>query len=232
MDEARRLAAAGAGHGTVVVAEAQQAGRGRHGRLWRSEPGNLYMTAILRPPPDPRLAPQLAFVVAVAVAEAAEALSGPGTRIKWPNDIMRGGAKLAGVLLERLDDGAVLAGIGFNVAWMPAGIPYEVTSLRALGCAAPVEAVLGAVRDALGAAWALWREQGLAAVLHRWRAFGPDPGAPMAVRLGDTAVAGRFAGLREDGALLLDTDDGRRVFVAGEVQPCTATPNAATTSPC
>ncbi len=219
MDEARRLALEGAGHGTAVVARVQQAGRGRSGNVWVSPAGNLHVTVVLRPGGPARQAPELGFVTALAVAETVDALLGPGTALKWPNDVLRGGAKLAGILLERQDDGAVLAGIGMNVRHAPAGLPYPVTSLAVLGSDAGPDDVLARLLDRLRAGWADWRSNGFGAVLARWSARGPAPGAAMQVRVGAARVAGRYAGLSATGALLLDTPDGRRTVVAGEIVP-------------
>ena len=232
MEEAGRLAVAGAAHGTAVVAAEQHGGRGRSGRAWVSPVGNLHATVVLRPGGEARHAPQLGFLVAVAVAEAVDQLAGPGTALKWPNDVLRGQAKLAGILMERLDDGAVLAGIGMNVRHSPSGLPYKVTSLHALGCRAEVDDALEAVLAALSAGWGRWCAGGLAPVLQRWATRGPALGVELAVRLGDAVLNGRFAGLRADGALLLDQPSGQRALVAGEVQPCARSPGMAKTAPC
>ncbi len=217
MDVARDIASDGAVHGTVVTARVQTGGRGRSGRQWSSPAGNMYATIILRPAGEPRRAPELGFVCALAVAEAVDALAGAGTRLKWPNDALRDGAKLAGILLERLSDGAVLAGIGINVAFKPDNTPYPVTSLRALGCSAGPDDVLDALIDRLAAGWTAWEADGFAPVLARWRARGPDLGAKLRVRLETGIVTGAFAGLGTDGRLLLDTEAGRRTLVAGDV---------------
>jgi BirA family biotin operon repressor/biotin-[acetyl-CoA-carboxylase] ligase len=218
MDAARTLVADGAPHGSVVLAEQQAAGRGRGGRVWASPPGNLHATFILRPGGSPQHAPQLAFVVAVAVARAVDALAGPPTALKWPNDVMRDGAKLAGILLERLDDDAVLAGIGMNVRHHPPGMPYPVTSLAALGCDTTPESVLAAIQRALQGEWTIWRDHGFARVRERWLERGPAIGTILRVQLGPDTIDGAFAGLRDDGALLLQTPTGRRAIVAGDVQ--------------
>ena len=217
MDEARALADAGAAHGTVVSADTQRAGRGRSGRAWASPLGNLHATVVLRPGGGPQQAPQLGFVVALAAAEAVDRLAGPGTALKWPNDVLRAGAKLAGILLERLEDGAVLAGIGANVRHAPPDMPYPVTSLAALGCLAGPEELLMAMMEQLEQGWAAWQAEGFGGVLDRWRTRGPAPGAPLRVRQGGTFLAGQFAGLRTDGALLLDVDGERRALLAGDV---------------
>ena len=218
MEDARRLAPLA--HGTVVMAQAQQGGRGRAGRAWVSPPGNLHATVVLHAGADMRQGSQLSFVVANAVAHAVDRLVGPGTALKWPNDVLRGGAKLAGILLERDEGGTLLAGIGMNVAHTPPGMPYTVTSLAALGSDASVDAALDGVMAALRMEWDIWRTAGFAAVLDRWGARGPALGSALVAQLGAERVPGRFAGLRDDGALLLDTPTGRRVVVAGDVEPC------------
>ena len=232
MDAARALAIAGAPHGTAVMAREQTGGRGRNGRTWLSPPGNLYATILLRPDGLPHQAPQLAFVVALAVAEAVDQAAGLGTELKWPNDVMRGGAKLAGILLERLDDGAVLAGVGVNIRHAPRDMPYAVTSLAALGCEREPDDVLAALMHALEDEWTGWIRQGFSWVLARWAARGPAVGAELSVRVGDQVTAGRFGGLRADGALLLDSVAGRRAIVAGDVQPCIRPADVAKPFPC
>ena len=217
MDEARTLALAGVVQGTAAIARVQRAGRGRNGRTWVSPPGNLHATVVLRPGGEARRAPELGFVTALAVAEAVDAVAGCRTTLKWPNDVLCGGAKLAGILMERLEDGAVLAGIGINLAHCPPGLPYPVTSLSLLGCAAGPDAVLSAVLERLAAGCAAWQADGFAAVLARWAARGPARGDALQVRLGERQLVGSFAGLAPDGALLLDTRAGQQRVVAGEV---------------
>ena len=214
MDEARALAEAGAVHGMVVSADTQRAGRGRSGRVWASPPGNLHATVVLRPGGEPQRAPQLGFVVAL------DRLAGAGTALKWPNDVLRDGAKLAGILLERLENGAVLAGIGANVRHVPPDMPYPVTSLAALGCPAGPEELLGAVMERLEQGWAAWQAGGLAPVLARWSARGPAPGVCLRVRVGAAVLRGRFAGLRQDGALLLEGGGERRAVRLRTAKRC------------
>ena len=217
MDAARTLAEAGAAHRTVVTARMQHGGRGRGGRVWASPVGNLHATVVLRPGGAAGRQPELGFVVALAVAEAVDALAGPGTGLKWPNDVLRNGAKLAGILCEATGEGAVLAGIGMNVASKPPDMPYPITSLHALGCTAAVDTVLDAILARLDAGWAAWQRDGFGAVLARWRVRGPVEGAPLQVRLDGGIVAGSFAGLAANGAMLLQTPQGQRTVVAGDV---------------
>jgi len=118
-DEARRLADSGAPHGTVVQALQQTGGRGRRGRTWISPPGNLYASFVLRLVCPAIRHGEIGFVMALAVADAVDAAAGHGcARLKWPNDVLLGGAKVAGVLVET--SGSAIAGVGINIAHAPA----------------------------------------------------------------------------------------------------------------
>ena len=217
MDEARVRAAGGAAHGTVVAAVTQRSGRGRNGRVWQSPPGNLYTTIVLRPVIPARRSAELGFVASLAVAEAVDRVAGPPTMLKWPNDILRHGAKLGGVLLERLDDGAILTGIGLNIRHAPVGAPYPVTSLAGEGLQLDAHFMLGEILARFEAGWTAWDQAGLAPVLARWLQRGPALGAPMQVRLPSEVVTGHYAGLGHDGSLLVESSAGRRTLIAGDV---------------
>lgn len=165
-------------------------------------------------------APTLALVAAVALHEVAAAHA-PAARIeiKWPNDLLAGGAKLAGILLERADE-AVTIGFGVNLAAHPMELERPATSLAALTGAAPdVAAFHEDLADSLARWLALWRGGGLAVVRAAWLAAAHAPGTPIAARTasGDWAE-GRFDGLGEDGALRLRLVDGAvLVLHAGDV---------------
>ena len=138
-DEAKRLAAAGCAHGTVIWADEQTAGRGRFDRPWHSPPGNLLFSVVLRPPVPASRAAELGFVAAVATADCVAGLlpAGDPVGLKWPNDVQVDGAKIAGILpearsLEGKLDWAVL-GVGLNLSHAPTGVPYPVTSLTLAG---------------------------------------------------------------------------------------------------
>jgi BirA family biotin operon repressor/biotin-[acetyl-CoA-carboxylase] ligase len=218
MDEARALALAGAPDGTVVVARRQTAGRGRQGRAWFSPEGNLHASILLRPGlPAARLT-ELGFVVALAVADAVDALlPGGRARLKWPNDVLVAGAKIAGILVELIEDGAAIVGVGVNLAHLPEAALYPVTSLACLGAAAGVDKTLLHLLAALEARLAEWRSVGFAPVRSAWLARGPAIGETVRVRLGQQTTHGSFAGLDADGALLIATDGEPRRFAAGEV---------------
>jgi BirA family biotin operon repressor/biotin-[acetyl-CoA-carboxylase] ligase len=214
-DDVTALARAGAPEGMWLRAERQTSGRGRQGRAWHSPPGNLYASTLVRlQPADPR-APTLALVAAVALHEVASALAPDAAiRIKWPNDLLARGAKLAGILLEREGE-AVIAGFGVNLAHHPVRLAPAATSLAALGGGAPDPA---AFLDLLAAAFARWlgrwRGEGIGPVRAAWLAAAHPAGTALATSEGE----GLFDGLDESGALRLRLADGTpRVIHAGDV---------------
>jgi BirA family transcriptional regulator, biotin operon repressor / biotin---[acetyl-CoA-carboxylase] ligase len=204
-DRARALAAAGAPHGTLVTAAAQTAGRGRQGRSWSAPPGRaLLMSLVLR---DPRRL--LPLAAAVAVADAA----GPAASIKWPNDVLIDGRKVAGILAEgRPQEGWAVLGVGLNVAVRPGDLPPELRDTAAtLGREpADVDAVLADVLDGLERALVLDDE----ALLDAWRARDALRGREIAWSRG----RGRAAGIDGGGRLVVELDGGGRTALeAGEV---------------
>ena len=225
-DEAKSLAAGGAPAGTLVWARVQSAGRGRQGRAWISPAGNLYASLILRPAVPVAVAAQLGFVAALAVGEACLALA-PEAAIafKWPNDVLLGGKKLAGLLLESRStaDGALdwlVLGMGVNLATYPVEVDYPATSLAATGADAGPEAMLAALADAFLGWYGRWQDgAGFAAIRAAWLARAQGLGRPIRVRLPAATDEGTFAGLDNDGALLLDSAAGLRRIAAGEVFP-------------
>jgi BirA family transcriptional regulator, biotin operon repressor / biotin---[acetyl-CoA-carboxylase] ligase len=205
-DRARALAAAGAPHGTLVTAAAQTAGRGRHGRRWVAPPGRaVLLSLVVR-----ELEPLLPLRAGLAVAD----LAGPAARVKWPNDVLVDGRKVAGVLVEaRPQEGWAVLGVGVNVAVDVAELPEELHELAGTLGRAP-----GEIEDALAE---------LLAALER-RLAEPAAAALEALRARD-AVQGRRvrwaggegegAGIDDRGALLVRRDDGEVVALdAGEVR--------------
>lgn len=207
------LARAGAPEGLWLRAERQLAGRGRQGREWRSPTGNLYASTLIRVRPDDPPPGTLALVAAVALREAV----GTGT-IKWPNDLLIHGAKVAGILLERADD-AIVAGFGVNVAHAPELADRPTSSLDAAGLSHPPEGLLSALAERLAIWLARWREPAPGAVADAWLAWAHPKGAALSVNLPDgSRVEGRFDGLDPDGALALRLASGeRRTIHAGDV---------------
>jgi BirA family transcriptional regulator, biotin operon repressor / biotin---[acetyl-CoA-carboxylase] ligase len=218
-DEAGRLAEAGAAEGTVVWARTQTGGRGRRGRHWASPVGNLYCSTVLRPDcPAPRAA-ELGFVAALAVADMIPA--GRAVRVKWPNDVMVDGGKIAGILLESAIGQSghveyVVAGIGLNIGFAPQ-LPDMRYPGALLGSDVSVEQALEQLTHALAQRLDEWHQAGFDVVRQAWLAKAGPLGMEVDVKLSEGVVRGRFAGIDREGALLLDADAGRRRVVSGEL---------------
>lgn len=222
-DEAARLARAGARHGTLITAQRQTAGRGRAGRSWTSPPGNLYLSLVLRPTLLLRDVPAMTLAIGVAVCETVRGLGAAAT-LKWPNDVLIGQRKVAGVLLEsqsrgeRLD--VVIAGIGINLEASPAPdtAPWATHLAHELGAAVDREAFLARLLGAVEHWVDRYVACGLAGVLPTWTAL-MDRQTRVQTRLAGRLVPGLLEGIDDTGALLLRADDGslHRV-IAGEVE--------------
>ncbi len=222
--EARSLAEAGAPEGTVVSAEHQTRGRGRGGRRWVDEPGAaLLMSIILRPAAEVSRLPQLSLVAAVAVAEAAGGETGLRIALDWPNDVLVGGRKVAGILAESFAarDGrvVVILGIGVNVnqRYFPPDLAERATAL-ALECghALDREKLLQAVLERLEAWYRRWMEEGFLPIREAWRRASATLGRRVTINEG---VGGMALDLAEDGALLVKTDTGAVIrHVAGSAE--------------
>lgn len=209
-DVAKRMAAEGAPEGTLIWADAQSAGRGRRGRVWQSPAGNLYLSVILRPDGPVAHVGQLGFAAALAIAETVATIVPSGTPVacKWPNDVLIGGRKAAGLLLESdmRPDGAaawLVLGVGINVASHPARVEFPATSLAAEDGRAEVTEVLGGFAGRFLAWYEVWRGHGFAPLRDAWLRRAAGLGCPISVRLEDRTLAGVFAGLDAEGALLL-----------------------------
>jgi BirA family biotin operon repressor/biotin-[acetyl-CoA-carboxylase] ligase len=224
------LAAArrGEGGGLWITAAAQTAGRGRRGRPWSTERGNLAASLLLLDPAPPALAPTLSFVAAVALHAAVTEVAGRsvGGRLvlKWPNDLLLDGMKVAGVLLEgeRLPSGreAVVIGIGVNCVHHPdIGGAIAATDFAARGIAVNAEALFQSLAERMADTVATWdRGAGFAAIRDAWLHHAAGIGGSIRVNLNDRAVEGRFEAIDESGRLVLRRADGRReTFSAGDV---------------
>ncbi|MEH3106642.1 MAG: biotin--[acetyl-CoA-carboxylase] ligase [Sphingomonas fennica] len=208
-------ARAGAGEGDWLVARRQTGGRGRDGRVWAGLDGNLFASGLVRLGRGDPPAQTLALVAGVAVAETVATWlpAGRSAMLKWPNDLLVDGAKLAGILIERAGDAAIV-GIGINLAAAPEG----AISLAALGGKVPDAASAAeTLAGRFGAALGRWRAGGVARIASEWAACAHPVGAPLVVRRGTESVQGAFAGLTEGGALRLLCDGGEIVIHAGDV---------------
>jgi BirA family transcriptional regulator, biotin operon repressor / biotin---[acetyl-CoA-carboxylase] ligase len=240
-DIADRAAAHGALHGTVVVADCQEAGRGRMGRSWYSPPGaGLYISVVLRPndlggifrrqagenTSEIARASSVTLTAGVAIAEALRGAAGLDAAIKWPNDLVVGGRKICGILAEAAAGPGglhhVVLGYGVNV--LPAAYPPEIaeraTSVETeLGRPADRAAVFAESLACLAERLRELSAGGLPALLDRWRVLSPSSvGRPVEVVSGNGWLSGTTAGIDVDGALLVTAGGTTRRVIAGEVR--------------
>jgi BirA family biotin operon repressor/biotin-[acetyl-CoA-carboxylase] ligase len=226
-DLLKERAREGAPEWSVVLADAQTAGRGRHGRAWGSVSGNLHLSTLVRPRGDVSSVGRLPLMAGLAVAEGIAAL-GTRTAVKWPNDVWIAGRKVAGVLIESASAGAAVEsaviGVGVNVAAVPDGL--DAPSRAAAACLAdfgnaPEVAELAA---AVLARMRVWYHRlaagGEQEMLAAWRARAlPWWGRQVEARSGDEILRGRAIDVHDSGALVLLLDDGTTSLLrAGEVR--------------
>lgn len=226
--EALRLAPGLSGPAWVMTRE-QFAGRGRRGRGWVMPAGNFAGTLVTRPQGGALAAAQLSFVAALALYDALGDACGPSARlaIKWPNDVLLNGGKVAGILLESAGTGgqvqAVAVGIGVNLAAAPQADAVEPGAMRPVsvlgetGHAVDPEEFL----DLLAPAFARWQAQiethGFAPIRHAWLARAARLGEIIIARTGRSESQGVFEGIDDSGALLLRTPAGRQAIPAADV---------------
>ncbi len=220
----------GRADGTVVLADSQSAGKGRMGRRWESPAVvNLYTSVLLRPAILPRYAPQLTFVSAAAVALAVQEISGLDPQVKWPNDILLGGKKVAGLLNEMSAETEgihfVILGIGVNLNMtadqFPDDLRYPATSLLIeKGQAVSRLAFARCLYRHLDELYHQYLAEGFAPIRQQWESFWNLNGRRVEVDYYDRKVQGQVTGLDPDGALLLRLDDGcEEKVLAGDVRP-------------
>lgn len=224
-DEAMGRLRSGDPGGFFVVAREQSGGRGRQGRAWVSPPGNLYATLALANPAPLPLVPQLGFVAGVALAATLRyRLSGDvRLRIKWPNDMVFGGAKLAGILLESavLPDKRLGCVIGFGVNCLshPRALPYRATDLIEAGdVTADAGMLLAAIAASMETRLAVWDQgRNFATIRDMWLAYAAGLGERIKVAAPGRTLDGTFVGLDQAGRLMVETDAGIATLDAGDV---------------
>ncbi len=218
-----------------VVSKKQESGRGRRGRAWATPEGNLAATLLKVLDHDLQYAATLGFVAGLALADALDAVapnarfsvgvdggSGQGVKrfeLKWPNDVLASGAKLAGILLEStlLGQGrlAIAIGIGVNVVAHPTDVPYPATSLASLGAGADAETLFLALSDAWSENERMWGEgRGLAAIRRKWLTRAAGLGSEVAVRVEGSVVRGTFETIDEDCRFVIRDVNGAVVKIA------------------
>jgi BirA family biotin operon repressor/biotin-[acetyl-CoA-carboxylase] ligase len=227
-EAAFKLAEEGAEEGTVVVAEAQRRGKGRLGRIWESPPGvNLYCSVILRPPILPARAAQMTFLSSVAVARAIAAETNLRPFIKWPNDLLINGRKVAGLLNEMSAEtekvNFIVLGIGVNINMkreqFPGDLRHPASSLF-LESGKPVNraAFTRALLEALDLLYGTYLDHGYGPVREEWLARCNFLGRRVRISFHDNVLTGTAKGIDEEGALLVERPDGKvERVLAGDV---------------
>ena len=215
-----------------ITAARQTAGRGRRGNVWTSEPGNLYASLLLTDAAPAAHLPELCFVVALAVLDAV-GTAAPSLlsklRLKWPNDLLLDGAKLAGILIEAESVGgktATVAGIGINCAHHPRDAGYPATDLSIHGGAVTPDVLFHELSGAMAARLAQWdRGAGFAAIRAEWLSHAAGIGGDIVVRLPGRELAGTFESLDPMGRLMLRLPAGQlEAITAGEIFPAQVSP--------
>jgi BirA family transcriptional regulator, biotin operon repressor / biotin---[acetyl-CoA-carboxylase] ligase len=222
-EEARRLVGAGELGPFWIVAKKQTGGRGRLGRSWVSKPGNVYSTLLLRLQTTTKVLPQVGFVCALAVHDAVSSFLPIGTvkaHLKWPNDCLVNGLKLAGILTEHLHAGqsCLAIGCGINVAHSPDDVGYPTGSLARFGAVADVEEVFDRYAAAMERWLLSWDEgRNFADINEAWLSRAIGVSETVTVNQDQRSLEGRFAGLGKDGCLLLETSSDTVKVYSGDL---------------
>jgi BirA family biotin operon repressor/biotin-[acetyl-CoA-carboxylase] ligase len=206
------------------VTSEQTAGRGRRHRSWIAPRGNLASSVLEVMNVSPSVAPTLGFAAGLALVAALRPAGSDEMEftMKWPNDVMAGSKKLAGILLEAENAGdklAVVVGIGANVVGAPGGMPTPATSLRMLGIEVGAEQLFAALSDAWIEFRGIWDDgRGFAEIREKWLQHAAGLGQPVSISFGGSMVTGIFDTIDSTGCMIVRTSDGRRVPVsAGDV---------------
>jgi BirA family transcriptional regulator, biotin operon repressor / biotin---[acetyl-CoA-carboxylase] ligase len=222
--EALRRARGGERGPLWIVARRQSAGRGRRGRPWISPPGNLYASLLLTDPAPAAAAPQLGFVAGLALHDAAAAAASlaPRLALKWPNDLLCAGRKIAGILVEGEGNPVTaVIGIGVNCCAHPVDAEYPATDFAAQGADVAAMALFDRLAAAMAQRLCQWRGgSDFAAIRIAWLDRAAGRGEPVRVRLPDHETAGIFEAIDTSGRLILRRADGTlEAIAAGEVFP-------------
>jgi BirA family biotin operon repressor/biotin-[acetyl-CoA-carboxylase] ligase len=217
-EEARRLASGGQRDPVWITADRQTAGRGRRGRAWDSPTGNLAATLLIAPGKPAAECAQLSFVTAIAAADTVCAFAPDvEVKVKWPNDVLAGGRKLVGILLESQSDWLAI-GVGMNLAHFPPDTELPATSIAALGAPTPSrDDALAQLASGFAKWYDVWRDAGFSPIRDAWLARAVGLGSRIRARLSNEETSGVFEGIDETGALLLREGENLRSISAGDV---------------
>ncbi len=223
-DVARRIAQGGAPEGTIVLAETQASGRGRRGSAWHSPEGGLWFSVVLRPHLTAERAGGLSIVGALAVARAAGDAAGIATSIKWPNDVVVDGRKLAGIMVETGGNGALVVGVGLNVNVAPEDLPdlewYEATSLlRETGRTFVRGALLARIAREFETRYFLYKSPDHHELVEEWRELSVVFGQQVRVTARGKILEGTVHALDDDGGIIVRLPAGaqEKVLPIGDV---------------
>lgn len=223
--ECRRLLDGGHGGNIWVVASAQSAGKGRRGREWVSCPGNFFGSLLFGIECDLSTASELSFVAALAVRDALADILQSNNRVtcKWPNDILVGGRKISGILLESAGQGNekpshVIIGIGVNVVHHPQETQFPATNLKdEAGMEIDLQRVTAGIVQSMAHWITCWKDHGFSVIRRAWKENATGLGQEIIVRLVGEELRGRFVDLDDNGALILEFGGERRHITAGDV---------------
>jgi len=227
-EEAKRIAKAGGGHGAVIWAKKQTEGKGRMGRAWVSNEGNLFVSVLLKPEKPLGEFAQLSFVAAVAVHESLCGMLSEAAELscKWPNDIVLDGHKIAGILLESFKGGDeasswVVVGVGVNVDSFPPKTEFPATCLTDAGVElVSAKIILSRFIHHFIECYNEWNAKGFAPIRKRWLELAWNIGKPITARLPDGEVKGVFEGIDANGSLIVMLDGGKKQHIlAADIFP-------------
>jgi len=221
-DDVMKRAIAGESEGLVIQALRQTSGRGRNGRVWESPESNLYLSILIRPRALPKQVLFYSFAAAMAVYDAVlSVMPNADVQLKWPNDVLLNGKKISGILLESapVENGIVdwvVIGIGINVSSCPDNVLYPTTSLNEAGAKTNVDQVLEEVLKSFDQWHLTLRFDGFRPVRRAWLAYARI--GAISVKLQSEEIKGEFAGIDENGNLMLRTEDEtEKIISAGDV---------------
>ena len=223
-EEAKRLAVGGASHGAFIWGKQQSAGKGRSGREWVSKQGNLFVSVLLSPEVALKHYQEVSFVAALAVKEMLEPIVGGEYELslKWPNDVLLDGKKVAGILLESVniaDKDWLIVGVGLNVDSFPKDVRYPATCLTQAGVQIiSAKIALSRFIHHFVGRYDMWMKEGFEPVRDVWCESGYRFGESVSMASGDEKIEGIFADIGADGAMLLKDATGEmREIYAGEM---------------
>ena len=221
-DLAKEALKSGVPEGTAFLVSAQTAGRGRMGRAWSSEEGDgLYLSTCLKPTRPMQDWPSLSFLASLTGVKMVAEATGISADLKWPNDILVNGRKLAGLLLE-VSDEAVIIGFGLNLRRAPdlpeaKHPPIDLSQITEI--VPETEKLAEIYLTVLQPLYRLWQDEGPQAILDKWQAWSDPTGREMRVSVRESVIEGRCIGLDKQGALILEAPSGERhIITTGDVQ--------------